>query len=302
MMKNAFGTPDPRVGTLPSATGFVPALESFRALAAFAVLTTHVAFQTGSNTGSLINRIWGRFDLSVALFFALITVERTALYGILKAVGASGSTLFVGVVSQFVPVIGTYLAGALPVLVWMAYPDGEIFFFNKALLEFSGFVGDWHDHEALLTAIHPDDLGALVLIGATADPAGPLTGFYRGFARALPYVNPERMAAAMNVVFRRLGATGEHADLLPDGAGYAALPAAWQLVIDECGPDLLREVGCPVWMVNGQLDQMRIHVGRFAEAAVDARVVTVPRATHLMPATHPEQVAAVLRAAVAQAR
>ena len=71
MMKNAFGTPAPRVGTLPSARGFVPALESFRALAAFAVLTTHVAFQTGANTGSLINRIWGRFDLSVALFFAL---------------------------------------------------------------------------------------------------------------------------------------------------------------------------------------------------------------------------------------
>lgn len=155
---------------------------------------------------------------------------------------------------------------------------------------------------AMWAAQHPQDLGALVLIGATADPAGPLTGVYRGFARALPYVQPERMAAAMNVIFRRLGATGEHADLLPDGAGYAALPAAWQLVMDECGPDLLREVDCPVWMVNGQLDQMRIHVQRFAEAAADARVVTVPRATHLMPATHPEQVAAVLRAAVAQAR
>lgn len=155
---------------------------------------------------------------------------------------------------------------------------------------------------AMWAAQHPRGLGALVLIGATADPAGPLTGVYRGFARALPYVQPERMAAAMNVIFRRLGATGEHADLLPDGAGYAALPAAWQLVMDECGPDLLREVDCPVWMVNGQLDQMRIHVRRFAEAAADARVVTVPRATHLMPATHPEQVAAVLRAAVAQAR
>ena len=30
MMKNAFGTPDPRVGTLPSATGFAPALEGLR--------------------------------------------------------------------------------------------------------------------------------------------------------------------------------------------------------------------------------------------------------------------------------
>lgn len=40
----------------------------------------------------------------VALFFALITVERTSLYGILKAVGASGATLFAGVVAQAVVV------------------------------------------------------------------------------------------------------------------------------------------------------------------------------------------------------
>ena len=71
MMKNASGTPDHRVGGLPSATGFVPALEGLRAVAAFAVLTTHVAFQTGSTTGSTLNRVWGRLDLSVAVFFAL---------------------------------------------------------------------------------------------------------------------------------------------------------------------------------------------------------------------------------------
>jgi putative ABC transport system permease protein len=38
----------------------------------------------------------------VALFFALLTVERTALYGVLKAVGASSRTLFAGVVLQAV--------------------------------------------------------------------------------------------------------------------------------------------------------------------------------------------------------
>ena len=71
MMKNAFGTPDQGSGILPSARGFVPALEGLRAVAAFAVLTTHVAFQTGSSTGSVIHRVWGRMDLSVAVFFAL---------------------------------------------------------------------------------------------------------------------------------------------------------------------------------------------------------------------------------------
>jgi putative ABC transport system permease protein len=38
----------------------------------------------------------------VGLFFALITVERTPLYGILKAIGASSSTLFGGVLLQAV--------------------------------------------------------------------------------------------------------------------------------------------------------------------------------------------------------
>jgi putative ABC transport system permease protein len=38
----------------------------------------------------------------VALFFALITVERIGLYGVLKAIGASGPALFAGVVVQAV--------------------------------------------------------------------------------------------------------------------------------------------------------------------------------------------------------
>jgi putative ABC transport system permease protein len=38
----------------------------------------------------------------IALFFALITVERSGLYGVLKAVGASSSALFAGVAAQAV--------------------------------------------------------------------------------------------------------------------------------------------------------------------------------------------------------
>jgi pimeloyl-ACP methyl ester carboxylesterase len=101
---------------------------------------------------------------------------------------------------------------------------------------------------------------------------------------------------------RRLGARGEHADALPDGAAYASLPAAWELVIAEAGPRLLEGLHCPVVLVNGQLDQMRLHVRRFAAHAHDPHVVTIPRATHLLPATHPEQLAAVLRQALALAR
>jgi putative ABC transport system permease protein len=51
----------------------------------------------------------------VALFFVLLTVERTGLYGVLKAIGAGSRTLFAGVVLQ--AVIVTLAASALAALV-----------------------------------------------------------------------------------------------------------------------------------------------------------------------------------------
>lgn len=64
----------------------------------------------------------------VALFFALLTVERTGLYGVLKAIGATSGTLFRGVMLQAVVVtaiaaaIGSLLAVGLDLLI----PPGTI--------------------------------------------------------------------------------------------------------------------------------------------------------------------------------
>jgi peptidoglycan/LPS O-acetylase OafA/YrhL len=49
---------------------FLPAVEGMRACAAIGVVITHVAFQTGHSTG-VDGRLFGRFDLAVAVFFAL---------------------------------------------------------------------------------------------------------------------------------------------------------------------------------------------------------------------------------------
>ncbi|SCX30627.1 hypothetical protein SAMN02799620_05116 [Mycolicibacterium fluoranthenivorans] len=49
---------------------FLPAVEGMRACAAIGVVLTHVAFQTG-HTGGVSGRLLGRFDLAVAVFFAL---------------------------------------------------------------------------------------------------------------------------------------------------------------------------------------------------------------------------------------
>src|ERR1700694_1933244 len=49
---------------------FLPAVEGMRACAAIGVVITHAAFQTGHFSG-ITGRLFGRFDLAVAVFFAL---------------------------------------------------------------------------------------------------------------------------------------------------------------------------------------------------------------------------------------
>ena len=51
--------------------GFIPSLEGMRAFASLGIVVTHVAFQTGAAASPVVGRIWGRFDLTVAIFFAL---------------------------------------------------------------------------------------------------------------------------------------------------------------------------------------------------------------------------------------
>ncbi|MEY2959725.1 MAG: hypothetical protein RLZZ01_2293 [Actinomycetota bacterium] len=64
----------------------------------------------------------------IALFFALLTVERTSLYGVLKAIGARSGTLFLGLVVQAVAVVAvaSVIAGAAVVVLDLVIPPGSI--------------------------------------------------------------------------------------------------------------------------------------------------------------------------------
>ncbi|MBC6759236.1 acyltransferase [Corynebacterium sp. LK24] len=68
--------PNPAPSAVPnSATtfrpGFLPSLEGLRAVASMGIIGTHVAFQTGHDVGALWERVLGRFDFFVAVFFVL---------------------------------------------------------------------------------------------------------------------------------------------------------------------------------------------------------------------------------------
>jgi pimeloyl-ACP methyl ester carboxylesterase len=143
---------------------------------------------------------------------------------------------------------------------------------------------------------HPRALAGLVIIGATADPSRHplLVHTYLGFARLLPIVGAERMAVLANATLRRLGLAAHD---IPDATGYAVTPQAWAAVVEEARADQLTEVTCPAYLVAGQFDQLRIDIGRYARACRDGRVRIIPRASHLAPLTHRDEVAAVLREA-----
>lgn len=66
--------------------------------------------------------------LVVALFFALLTVERGELYGVLKAVGARSSTLFAGTVVQalVLTAVAAATGAALAVAADVAVPAGSL--------------------------------------------------------------------------------------------------------------------------------------------------------------------------------
>lgn len=147
---------------------------------------------------------------------------------------------------------------------------------------------------------NPNRLAALVLMGATADPSRhPLLRLaYTAFARALGWVGAERMSRGMNRVLVHLGA---HADDLPDASGYAALPAAWASVIETASVDQVRNLACPVTIVNGQFDQLRVDASLYA-AASGGRAVVVQGASHLFPVTHRAAVQHVLGEVLAAAR
>lgn len=64
----------------------------------------------------------------IALFFALLTVERSGLYGVLKAIGAMSRTLIAGVIVQAVvlTLIAAVVAGAAVVVLDLLIPPGSI--------------------------------------------------------------------------------------------------------------------------------------------------------------------------------
>jgi pimeloyl-ACP methyl ester carboxylesterase len=135
---------------------------------------------------------------------------------------------------------------------------------------------------------HGSRLDGLVLAGCSAEPVGPGAAVYRAVAAVTDRIGPERMTRVNDRVLRRLYASELIEPVIAGGYYFAPTPAAWRAVMEDCRPEMLRGLGCPVLLLNGQWDQFRLGVRDVLRVLPTARVQVVPRASHLANLDQPE--------------
>jgi pimeloyl-ACP methyl ester carboxylesterase len=143
-------------------------------------------------------------------------------------------------------------------------------------------------------AARPDTLDGLVLAGASAVPTGPGAAVYRGVAALTDRLGAERMTRVNDRVLHRLYPAERIDPVIAGGYYFAPTAAAWREVMARCRPSMLEHVRCPVLLLNGQFDQLRIGARAYLRACPSAREQIVPRAGHLSGLDQPEAFADAL--------
>jgi pimeloyl-ACP methyl ester carboxylesterase len=137
-------------------------------------------------------------------------------------------------------------------------------------------------------------LSGLVLAGCSATPVGPGAAVYRWVARATDRLGPDRMTRVNDRVLRRLYPAERIDPVIAGGYFFSPTAAAWSAVMAECRPSMLWGVECPVLLLNGQYDQLRIGVRDVLRACRHAQVEVVRGAGHLANLDRPEAFAEAL--------
>ncbi|WP_044506277.1 alpha/beta fold hydrolase [Gordonia sp. KTR9] len=134
---------------------------------------------------------------------------------------------------------------------------------------------------------HPHHVAALVPMCATAQPSRILAAPFETFG-AVTSLLP-RQAAVISQALTRLAVGRQVSEDMEIGG--LSLGSIADVVAELKHFDALGEVGRypgRTVFVNGRQDQFRVHERRFVEAAADATLTIVPRASHLFPLIQPE--------------
>lgn len=144
-------------------------------------------------------------------------------------------------------------------------------------------------------------VSAFIGASCTAFPRGVGLGTYRTLARTFDRL-PDR---GMWITNRILAATlpeETRADFAAGGYAFDAQDVALaSLGILDLATDL-RRLTMPVWWINGQFDQLRMHERTFTRLTPHSELIVVPRTSHLVTAMRPRVFNALLDVAIATMR
>lgn len=141
-------------------------------------------------------------------------------------------------------------------------------------------------------------IAGLVAASCTALPRGAALRTYRLLARAMDSL-PDRGVWLSNRVLAATLPVQTRGDFAAGGYAFDAQDAALGSLSSLDLETALRGIQLPLWFVNGQLDQLRVHEELFVRLAPHAELIVVPRSTHLVTAMRPDVFNAVLRLALA---
>lgn len=142
-------------------------------------------------------------------------------------------------------------------------------------------------------ARNPGRLGALLAAGCATVPRRIVIEPWRVIARGI-HALPDRGRALNDFAVRSLVPSPGADDIIAGGVALEVMDDALRMLLALDPLARLREVEEPVLFVNGRLDHVALQSRRFLAAARRGRLVTIPRATHMVSATHPREFTAAL--------
>lgn len=148
-------------------------------------------------------------------------------------------------------------------------------------------------------ATHSDRVIGLVAAGCSALPRGPLLTGYRALARAIGRL-PDKGLWLNDTMVRRMLPPQGALDVLAGGTALEVMDPGLRATATLSPLDDLAAYPGPVWLINGRFDHFRLHERAYLAAHPQARLIIVPRATHLVSLMQPELFTDALRRVAAE--
>lgn len=144
-------------------------------------------------------------------------------------------------------------------------------------------------------AQHPGRVAGLLAASCGTVPRAVVMNTWRVIAKVI-HRFPDRGHALNDFAVRLFVPSPGADDIIRGGVALEVMDDVLRALLrlrPLASLDLIAE---PVLFVNGQFDHVGLQAGRFLAAARRGRLVTIPRATHMVSATHPAQFTAALLA------